>query len=352
MASRGELTTSGRAKFTFIDLFAGIGGFHIGMKAAGGRCVFASEWDKHAAATYSAWTGETNVSTQDIRELDYEAVIPDHDVLLAGFPCQPFSLAGVSKKNFLGRPHGFDDERQGNLFFAICAIAEAKRPPIMLLENVKHLRSHDKGRTWQVIRQSLEALDYEVRWELIDARAWVPQHRERIFLACFDRRAFTASEVASFRFPVPPDDGPVLGDILEANAPDRRYMLSDALWTYLQNYARKHQSRGNGFGYSLGDTNGVSRTLSARYYKDGSEILIRQRGWRNPRKLTPSEAARLMGFDETYSRVVGLQGAFPQVVSDVQAYRQFGNSVCPYVVEAIGHELVRVLNRRRRRLRG
>ena len=337
-------------KFTFIDLFAGIGGFYMGMNVNGGKCLFTNEWDKYAATTYRAWTGSDHVSTADIRTLSFDEDIPNHDILCGGFPCQPFSIAGVSKKNSLGRAHGFDDERQGNLFFAICAIVEAKRPPVLVLENVKNLKSHDKKNTWNVITDSINELGYELHSQIIDAQAWVPQHRERIFLVCFDRDAFTEAEIDSFRFPTPPKHGPTLGTILEEGAIDTKYMLTDGLWTYLKGYAEKHRAKGNGFGFGLVGPDDVTRTMSARYYKDGSEILIRQPGWRNPRRLTPGEAALLMGFNAKFAKRLGHGTAFPQVVSDMQAYKQFGNSVSPLVVEAIGKQIVKVLAKRQERL--
>lgn len=350
-ATRTKMTNSPQksSEFRFIDLFAGIGGFHLGMKANGGECVFSSEWDKHAARTYSEWHKTDHVNTGDIREIDYKSDIPDHDILLAGFPCQPFSIAGVSKKNSMGRAHGFHDLKQGNLFFAICEIAETKRPPVMILENVKNLKSHDKGNTWKVIQESLDALDYEVRAQIIDAKGWVPQHRERIFIVCFDRTQFTVEEIDAFEFPPIPKSGPKLSSILEAN-PDPKYMITDGLWKYLQDYAAKHRAKGNGFGYQLVTGEDISRTISARYYKDGSEILIAQPGWRNPRKLTPAEAAKLMGFTSKFAKLAGHGNAFPQVVSDTQAYKQFGNSVSPLVVEAVGKQVVKVLKRRAERL--
>ena len=334
--------------FRFIDLFAGIGGFHIGMAANGGECVFTSEWDKWASTTYKAWFGTSQVRSDDVRDLDFSAEIPDHDILCAGFPCQPFSIAGVSKKNSLGRAHGFDDVRQGNLFFAICAIVEAKRPPVLLLENVKNLRSHDGGNTFRVIQEHIDDLGYEMHSQVIDAQAWVPQHRERIFMVCFDREAFSPEEIASFRFPRPPAIGPNLGLILEEE-PDPKYMLTDRLWAYLQMYAEKHQAKGNGFGFGLVGPDDVTRTMSARYYKDGSEILISHPGWRNPRRLTIVEASRLMGFNPKYAKRFGHSGGFPQVVSDTQAYKQFGNSVAPPVVEAVGRSITKVMKMRAQR---
>jgi len=339
-----------KTTFTFIDLFAGIGGFYAGMTANGGECVFTNEWDKWAATTYRSWTGSDHVVADDIRNLNYKEDVPNHDVLCAGFPCQPFSIAGVSKKKSLGRAHGFDDEKQGNLFFAICAVVEAKRPPILVLENVKNLKSHDKGNTFRVISDYLDELDYEMVHRIIDAKGWVPQHRERIFLVCFDRQQFTPDEISTFAFPKPPSEGPRLFTILEEEPPDVKYMLTDGLWQYLQEYAKKHKAKGNGFGFGLVGPEDVTRTMSARYYKDGSEILIRQPGWRNPRRLTPMEAARLMGFNERYARLLGHGAEFPQVVSDMQAYKQLGNSVSPMVVEALGKQIVKVLKKRQVRL--
>lgn len=318
------------ARFTFIDLFAGIGGFRVGMERVGGNCVFSCEWDKYAQKTYRAWFGETPFG--DIREVQPET-IPDHDVLTAGFPCQPFSIAGVSKKKSLGRDHGFKDLTQGTLFFHIASIAEVKRPPVMILENVKNLLSHEKGTTWAVIKATLEELGYAVFHKVIDAADYVPQHRERVFIVCFEKQVFGANP--GFRFPDPPKNARYkVRDILEKEV-DQKYELTDRLWTYLQEYAKAHRARGNGFGFGLADLDGITRTLSARYYKDGSEVLIPQNG-RNPRRLTPREAARLMGFDDSLEIVV----------SDTQAYRQFGNAVVPAVVEAVGKEVVRAMRLR------
>jgi DNA (cytosine-5)-methyltransferase 1 len=322
--------------FTFIDLFAGIGGFRIGLSRVGGRCVFTSEWNKYAQQTYRAWFGEHERINGDINTVDIEREIPPHDVLAAGFPCQPFSIAGVSKKNALGRKHGFDDESQGNLFFRICDIVRIKRPPVLLLENVKNLRSHDRGNTWRVIRESLEELDYRVFAQVIDARSWVPQHRERIFIVCFDRTVFP--DGLDFCFPDPPVTAPRLGTILEPSV-DPKYTLTPHLWKYLQEYAEKHRAKGNGFGFGLVGPDDVARTLSARYYKDGSEVLVRC-GRGRPRRLTPREAARLMGYTDESAREFGHAAGWPQVVSDCQAYKQFGNSVVPAVVESIAHQVV------------
>lgn len=335
----------GNVPFKFVDLFAGVGGFRVGLTALGGTCVFTSEWDKFSNKTYQTWFGDEDVHTGDIRELNVKAEIPDHDVLCAGFPCQPFSLAGVSKKNSLGRRHGFEDETQGNLFFKIMDIVDEKRPPVLFLENVKNLRSHDKGNTWGVIQDCLIEREYSVFSTVIDARSWVPQHRERIFIVCFDRHIFGREDEINFQFPAPPDgEPPTLSSILETSPPDKKYMLSDKLWSYLQAYAEKHRKKGNGFGYSLFTGKDVARTLSARYHKDGSEILIKQKGWRNPRRLTPQEARRLMGFVDRYGQLFGHEEGFPQVVSDTQAYRQFGNAVVPLVVEAVGREIVHTMS--------
>lgn len=314
----------GTLPFTFIDLFAGIGGIRLGLEGVGGRCVFTSEWDKWSQKTYHAWFGE--MPAGNIREVD-AAEVPDHDVLAAGFPCQPFSIAGVSKKKSLGRTHGFEDETQGNLFFEIARIVRAKKPPVLFLENVKNLRGHDGGRTWKVISSTLHDLGYRVFSEIVDAAGWLPQHRERIFIVCFRRDLF--GDLFSFDFPRASESRvPKLRELLETSV-DARYTLTAGLWEYLQEYAKKHKAKGNGFGFGLADLDGTTRTLSARYYKDGSEILIPQKR-KNPRRLTPRECARLMGFPDEK----------PIVVSDTQAYRQFGNSVCVPVVSAIAREIV------------
>lgn len=327
-AAAPKYVGTGALPFTFVDLFAGIGGLRLGLEKAGGRCVFSSEWDPHCQKTYQAWFGECPEG--DITDVAVRAKIPPRfDLLAAGFPCQPFSIAGVSKKKSLGRAHGFDDARQGNLFFTLADVIEAHRPPVFLLENVKNLKSHNGGHTWHVIHTRLEGLEYRLFPKVLDAAGWVPQHRERIFIVGFDKRVFR--ENLDFRFPDPPaGDSPRFAKILEAE-PDLKYTLSAHLWRYLQEYAKRHQKKGNGFGFGLAPLNGVSRTLSARYYKDGSEILITQKG-RNPRRLTPREAARLMGFDDE----------LPIVVSDTQAYRQFGNAVVPPVAAAVAGEIAKV----------
>lgn len=323
------IPTPGLIPFTFIDLFAGIGGFRLGLQKVGGNCIFSCEWDTHAQKTYHSWFGEAPFG--DIRKLK-PSDIPDHDVLAAGFPCQPFSIAGVSKKKSLGKAHGFKDKAQGTLFFNLATIVEAKRPPVLFLENVKNLLSHDSGRTFKVIEDTLLSLKYKVFKKVINAKAYVPQHRERIYIVCFDQEIF--GDNIPFQFPTKPSgDTPELKSILEPN-PDPKYTLSKHLWSYLKEYAEKHRLKGNGFGYGLADLNGVTRTMSARYYKDGSEILIPRGKRKNPRRLTPREAARLLGFSDELKIVV----------SDTQAYRQFGNAVVPTVVEAVGHQIVSVLH--------
>lgn len=334
-------TQGSKTDFRFIDLFAGIGGIRMAFEAHGGECVFTSEWNAFAQKTYlanfpssiHALTGDiTQVATQDI---------PDHDVLLAGFPCQPFSIAGVSKKNSLGRAHGFADETQGTLFFDVARILAAKRPAAFLLENVKNLLSHDKGRTFQVIKKVLEEdLGYHIHYRVIDGAHFVPQHRERILIVGFR----TPTEFSFDNLQLPPKTH-TLAEILhpengsetvEAHythgrkaAVDSRYTLTPKLWDYLQAYAAKHKAAGNGFGFSLVNAEGSARTLSARYYKDGSEILIEQGTGLRPRRLTPRECARLMGFPDSF--------VIP--VSDTQAYRQFGNSVVMPVMQEVARAM-------------
>ena len=317
--------TSNPPKHRFVDLFCGIGGFRLAFESAGGECVFSSDWDKFSQQTYAANFGETPHG--DIYGIGIRN-IPEHDILCAGFPCQPFSLAGVSKKLSLGRKHGFDDEKQGNLFFQIANILDYHKPSAFVLENVKNLKNHDSGRTFDIIYRTLtDVLGYQVRYKIIDARSVVPQHRERIFLVGFKPARW-------FEFPTYPSIGPKLATILETRV-DPKYTLSDHLWKYLRNYALKHQAAGNGFGFSLFTGKDVARTLSARYHKDGSEILISQGSDMNPRRLTPRECARLMGFPPD----------FKIPVSDTQAYRQFGNSVVVPVLERIASEVVTSLNR-------
>lgn len=312
------------SKFTFIDLFAGIGGMRLAFQQNGGDCVYSNEWNKFSQKTYFANFNEQ--PDGDITKVDAR-IIPDHDVLVAGFPCQPFSIAGVSKKQSLGRATGFEDKTQGTLFFDVCRILKTKRPKAFMLENVKNLMSHDRGKTFKVITESLDELDYEIFYKILDGQSYVPQHRERIIIVGFDRKRY--GKDIDFRFDLtPPEKKPVLGDILEKD-PGDKYTLTDGLWTYLQNYAAKHKAAGNGFGYGLAYPDGIARTLSARYYKDGSEILIPQEG-KNPRRLTPRECARLQGFPDS----------FKIEVSDTQAYRQFGNSVVVPLMANVAHLLV------------
>ncbi len=312
-------------RFRFIDLFAGIGGIRMGLERAGGSCVYSVEIDRFARQTYEANYGACERG--DIHEVRGRE-LPHYDVMAAGFPCQPFSIAGVSKKLSLGRLHGFEDEKSGNLFFEIIRLIEEapNPPPVLFLENVKNLISHDRGNTFRVIRGTLEALGYNFRHKVIDAQWWVPQHRERTFMICLHRDVFGDE---AFEFPDPPSDEPrlTLGQILE-ESPDPKYSLSDHLWSYLQQYALKHRAAGNGFGYGLAGPDSVTRTLSARYHKDGSEILLRTDG-PTPRRLTPRECARLMGYPDSF--------AIP--VSDTQAYRQFGNSVVVPVVAFLAKHL-------------
>ena len=318
-----------KQKFTFIDLFAGIGGMRIAYERAGGKCVYSSEWNKYSQQTYKANFGDE--PDGDITKVDAEKDIPDHDILVAGFPCQPFSIAGVSKKQSMGRATGFEDKTQGTLFFDVCRILKAKRPKAFMLENVKNLCSHDKGNTFRIIMESLDELDYEVYYQILDGQNFVPQHRERIIIVGFDRKRY--GDNIQFKFDIKPKKPkPVLEDILEKSV-DPKYTLTDKLWIYLQNYAAKHRAAGNGFGYGIAPRDGITRTLSARYYKDGSEILIEQEG-KNPRRLTPRECARLQGFPEDF--------VIP--VSDTQAYRQLGNSVVVPLMENVAKLIVKEIN--------
>lgn len=329
MLNRNKTKDTDTATFNFIDLFAGIGGMRLAFEYAGGKCVYSSEWNKYSQQTYRANFGDQPEG--DITQVNAED-IPDHDILVAGFPCQPFSIAGVSKKQSLGRATGFEDKTQGTLFFDVCRILKAKRPKAFMLENVKNLCSHDKGRTFKIILESLNELDYQVFFKVLDGQNFVPQHRERILIVGFDRKRYGNN--CRFGFDITPvEPKPVIGDILEENVPEK-YTLSDKLWTYLKNYAAKHKAAGNGFGYGMAPLNGVSRTLSARYYKDGSEILIEQTG-KNPRRLTPRECARLQGFPDE----------FKIPVSDTQAYRQFGNSVVVPLMADVAGLIVREIER-------
>jgi len=337
-----EALSSGRRSgneggFRFIDLFAGIGGIRIGFEENGGQCVFTSEWNPFAVKTYA----ENNPDDEheivgDITQVE-AADVPDHDVLLAGFPCQPFSIAGVSKKNALGRPHGFECTTQGTLFFDVARIIAEKRPAAFLLENVKNLVSHDKGNTFRVICETLEKeLGYQVHWKVIDGARFVPQHRERIIIVGFREPTGFTWDALQY-----PEHAPVMRSVLHPEdgsepveerftkgakaAVIDKYTLSNKLWQYLKNYKAKHEAKGNGFGFGMVGPDDVSRTLSARYYKDGSEVLVSRGPRRNPRRLTPRECARLMGFPPD----------FRIPVSDTQAYKQFGNSVVVPVMSEV-----------------
>lgn len=317
-------------KFTFIDLFAGMGGFRLAMQAQGGKCVFSSEWNAYSQKTYFANFGEMPFG--DItKELTKSYIPEEFDVLCAGFPCQPFSIAGVSKKKSLGRETGFKDKTQGTLFFDVADIISRHRPKAFYLENVKNLTSHDKGNTFRVIRETLEELNYSIHYQVMDGQTYVPQHRERIMIVGFDKNRYHGEE--KFEFPEQHEATRAIKEILDPNI-DPKYTLSDKLWAYLQNYAEKHRAKGNGFGYGLVDLNGISRTLSARYYKDGSEILIPQEEGKNPRRLSPRECARLMGYPDKY-RI--------DRVSDVQAYRQCGNSVVVPLITAVSEQIVKTM---------
>lgn len=336
---------SADSSFRFIDLFAGIGGIRMGFAACGGECVFTSEWNKFSQKTYTENYGNHHPFIGDIVSFPAEAV-PDHDVLLAGFPCQPFSIAGVSKKNSLGRPHGFACATQGTLFFDVARIIARKRPLAFLLENVRNLLAHDKGNTFRVILRTLrDELGYEVHHRIIDGQHFTPQHRERIIIVGFREKTGFSWEQLQL-----PAERPRLNAILhktDGSEPalpwdgerffdhrrqetQSRYTLTPKLWAYLQAYAEKHRAVGNGFGFGMVYPDSVTRTLSARYYKDGSEILLWQGENQRPRRLTPRECARLMGFPDT----------FRIPVSDTQAYRQFGNSVVMPVMQEVARIMV------------
>ena len=316
--------------FTFIDLFAGMGGFRLAMQAQGGKCVFSSEWNTYSQRTYFANFGDMPFG--DITKEVTKSYIPKKfDVLCAGFPCQPFSIAGVSKKKSLGRETGFKDKTQGTLFFDVADIISRHRPKAFFLENVKNLKSHDKGNTFHVIEETLKELRYSVHTLVMDGQTYVPQHRERIMIVGFDKDIFNGNEI--FNFPEQHEATRCVKEILDPNI-DTKYTLSDKLWEYLQNYAEKHRAKGNGFGFGLVDLNGITRTLSARYYKDGSEILIPQGKGKNPRRLSPRECARLMGYPDEYKI---------DRVSDVQAYRQCGNSVIVPLITAVSEQIIKTL---------
>lgn len=323
--------------FTFIDLFAGIGGFRLAFQASGGKCIFSSEWDKYAKKTYSANFGE--VPFGDIRKIDKKE-IPDHDVLCAGFPCQPFSIAGVSKKQSLGRKHGFEDETQGTLFFEIKEIIKKKRPKAFMLENVRNLLSHDKGKTFEVIRHALEdSLGYVMNWKIVDGGRWVPQHRKRIFIVGYDPNQIKINK-DEINIPEKPCENysyPELNSIISESVDD--HTLGPGTWATLVRHKANHEKKGNGFGYGIHklplEKGAVTRTISARYHKDGAEILIHQENNR-PRRLTVKEAMQLQGYDPA-------KYIFP--VSNTQAYRQIGNSVVVPAISECAAEIAKVLER-------
>ena len=342
-------TKLGNNRFRFIDLFAGVGGIRLGFESHGGECVFTSEWNDFSKKTYIENFGDHHPFVGDI--VPYPAdEVPDHDLLLGGFPCQPFSIAGVSKKNSLGRPHGFECTTQGTLFFDVARIIATKRPKAFLLENVKNLLSHDKGNTFEVILKTLrDELKYDVHYKVIDGQHFTPQHRERIIIVGFrEKTEFSWNDLQL------PPEGPRLESILhktdgsepvlpwdddkffnhEKNRVHSKYTLTPNLWTYLQAYAKKHRAAGNGFGFGMAYPDSVTRTLSARYYKDGSEILVWQGKNKRPRRLTPRECARLMGFPDT----------FKIPVSDTQGYRQFGNSVVMPVMREVARIMTPHIN--------
>lgn len=309
--------------FRFIDLFAGIGGIRIPFQELGGSCVFSSEWDKFAQKTYNVNFGE--MPSGDITQIESSS-IPDFDILLGGFPCQPFSSAGLKK--------GFADTR-GTLFFEIERIMRDKRPKAFLLENVKQLQTHDKGRTLKVILSHLDDLDYYVKYVILRAGDFgVPQNRERTYIVGFDKHYFDIQENYDFQFPVPTYEKTKLGNILESNV-DERYTLTDAIWEGFKKRKQNNIKRGAGFGYCLfNEDSPYVSTLVARYYKDGQEILIDQGPDKNPRKLTPRECARLQGFPDSF--------IIP--VSNMQAYKQFGNSVAVPVIRAVAKRILEEIN--------
>ena len=326
-------------EFTFIDLFAGIGGFRQAFEAVGGKCVFSSEWDKYARATYQKWYGEKPAG--DIQEVDIKNDIPDHTVLCAGFPCQPFSLAGVSKKQSLGLAHGFDDPTQGTMFYEIKKVLELKKPKAFMLENVKNLVSHDKNRTFKIMQDHLEGLGYVINWKIVDGAKWLPQHRERIYIVGFDSNQvqITKDQIEIPTEPPPNYEYPKLKAIIKEARIDA-FTLGPGTWDTLQRHKKYHSEKGNGFGYGIHtfpiSDDAVTRTISARYHKDGAEILIDQGEGERPRRLTVEEAQQLQGFDPNKYK-------FP--VSMTQAYKQIGNSVVIPAVQSTANEICKVLRK-------
>jgi len=308
-------------QFTFSDLCSGIGGMRLAFEALGGKCIFSSEWNKFCQKTYFENFGE--IPHGDITKVSLET-IPKHDILLAGFPCQPFSKGGFATRKRLNKKNGFKDIDQGHIFFHIARIISDKKPQAFLLENVPRLERMDDGKTLQIIKDTLGNLGYNIHYKIINSEKVVPQRRSRLFIV----GTLMKSE---FEFPDMPQLNPKLCDILQKYVHDK-YTLSDRLWGWLQKHSKKHSKKGNGFGYRIADTRKTTCTLSARYGKDGSEILIPQRR-KNPRKLTPRECARLMGFPDD----------FKIPVSDTQAYKQFGNSVVVPIVYFIGNKIIEII---------
>jgi DNA (cytosine-5)-methyltransferase 1 len=316
-------------RFKFIDLFAGIGGFRISLQNAGGKCVFSSEIDRAAKKTYESNFGEVpfgdikEFTSSNVSDDELDKLIPDHDILAAGFPCQPFSLAGVSARNYLGKEHGFNDDNQGNLFFDILRIVQVKKPNVLFLENVKNLKSHDKGKTFKTIEELIRAEGYEFYYAIINSQTEVPQRRERTYMVCFK------GENHNFIFPNFEGEPKKLKDILELNVGDE-YTISDKLWEGHQRRSKRNSERGTGFTVKLADLEKPSNTIVARYYKDGKECLVPQKN-KNPRKLTPRECARLQGYPESF--------LLPK--SNTAAYKQFGNSVSVPVIQKISNAIVK-----------
>ncbi len=318
--------------FKFIDLFAGIGGFRIALQKLGGKCVFSSEIDNAVKYTYEKNFGEypfgdiKHFTGPEVSDEELNKLIPDHNVLAAGFPCQPFSLAGVSARTYLGQVHGFLDEVKGNLFFDIARIVEIKQPDVVFLENVKNFQRHDKGDTFKTVKNTMEDLGYTCFSTIINAEKLVPQSRQRFYMVCF------RSSITEFKFPEFDGEPKRLKDYLEENVSDE-YTISDKLWEGHINRTKRNLERGTGFTANLADLNKPSKTLVARYGKDGKECLIPQEG-KNPRKLTPLECARLQGFPKEF--------LLPD--SNAAAYHQFGNSVSVPVIEAIAKEIMKHLD--------
>jgi len=328
--------------FSFIDLFAGIGGFRIAMQELGGKCVFSSEWDKYSQETYAHNFGEIPygdinlLASQDMSNEEIASLIPDHDILCAGFPCQPFSLAGVSKKNSMGRKHGFEDETQGTLFFNIVRIIESKQPRAFFLENVKNILTHDKKKTFKVIEKKLTELGYVFTWKVVDGSKWVPQHRERIFIVGFNPNSVDILK-EDIKIPTDPSNDyhyTALNQIIQENI--EGYTLGPGTWRTLVRHKAYHKKKGNGFGYGIHaipiSDSAITRTISARYHKDGAEILIEQPN-RRPRRLTIDEAKQLQGYPVDYE--------FP--VSKTQSYKQIGNSVVVPAIKESGRMIVDII---------